>query len=79
MEDQYDRNGNYYKCKECFKYTLHYKNDIFCENTKCPSNKEEETIGSATLKQIWPSNMWTAPKPLEIPEDEEEKEADLST
>ena len=64
IEDQYDRNGNYYKCRECSKYTLHVNNDKFCENDHCPSNNEEEAETSSSLRKMWPSIYSNAPKPL---------------
>lgn len=63
IEDQYDRNGNYFKCKECSKYTLHVKNDKICENLSCSTN---ETVPSHYHK-VWPSIYSKSVKSVKVP------------
>ena len=37
-DDKFERRGDYYQCVKCEHYTVHYKNDKYCENHNCPSN-----------------------------------------
>ena len=38
-DDKFERRGDYYQCVKCEEYTVHFKNDKYCENPACPSNR----------------------------------------
>ena len=37
-DDKFERRGEYYQCVKCEQYTVHFKNDKYCENVTCASN-----------------------------------------
>ncbi len=40
-EEKYEKKGDYYQCKLCDQFTVHYMNDCLCQNDKCPSNNKK--------------------------------------
>lgn len=41
-EDKFERKGDFYQCVKCEEYTVHVKNDKYCENSKCSSNSKAQ-------------------------------------
>lgn len=47
-DDKFERKGDFYQCVKCEEYTVHIKNDKYCENPKCPSNAKSQYMQKST-------------------------------